>query len=79
VSAREEEARPGARRLALLAVLLLALYALALQSLLGSGGGLVGRYFIRGENGGEIPVHERLDADLNFPVPQRLDAAYIFH
>src|SRR2546427_3519564 len=42
-------------------------------------GGLLGRYLISGEGGLEIPVHERVDARLDFPVPQRLDAAYIFH
>ena len=68
-----------ARRLALLVVGLLAVCIFALQALLQPGGGLRGRYFIRGEGGSEIPVHERLDRDLDFPVPQRLDAAYIFH
>lgn len=76
---RDEPAPPGSRRIALVAVGLLAVYVLALRALLAPGGGLLGRYFIRGEGGGEILVHERLDPDLNFPVPQRLDAAYIFH
>lgn len=79
MTVREEPPRPGARRSALVLVAILALYVIALQALLRPGGGLAGRYFIRGEGGGEIPVCERLDADLNFPVPQRLDAAYIFH
>lgn len=69
----------AARRSALLVVGLLAVYLLALQALLRPGGGLRGRYFIRGEGGGEIPVHERVDRSLDFPVPQRLDAAYIFN
>ncbi|MEK7282486.1 MAG: PA14 domain-containing protein, partial [Acidobacteriota bacterium] len=68
-----------ARRSALLVLGLLAVYIFALQALLQPGGGLRGRYLIRGEGGSEIPVHERLDRDLDFPVPQRLDAAYIFH
>src|SRR6185436_18524616 len=79
MTVRDEPAPPGARRIALVAVGLLAVYVLALRALLAPGGGLLGRYFIRGEGGGEILVHERLDPDLNFPVPQRLDAAYIFH
>ena len=79
MTVRDEPAPPGARRIALVAVGLLAVYVLALRALLAPGGGLLGRYSIRGEGGGEILVHERLDPDLNFPVPQRLDSAYIFH
>ena len=41
--------------------------------------GLLGRYHLSGEGGVEIPVYERVDPRLDFPVPQRLDAAYIFH
>jgi hypothetical protein len=74
-----ERASPRAPRSALVVVGLLAVYVLSLQALLRPGGGLRGRYFIRGEGGVEIAVHERIDADLNFPVPQRLDSAYIFH
>ncbi|HEV8702481.1 MAG TPA: glycosyltransferase family 39 protein [Candidatus Polarisedimenticolia bacterium] len=79
MTASMERASPRAPRSALVVVGLLAVYVLSLQALLRPGGGLRGRYFIRGEGGVEIAVHERIDADLNFPVPQRLDSAYIFH
>jgi 4-amino-4-deoxy-L-arabinose transferase-like glycosyltransferase len=59
-------------------VLGLAAAVLLLSSLFRGTGGLVGRYYVRGD-AGEILVHERLDPRIDFPVPQRLDAAYIFH
>ena len=70
------EAR-GARRAAHLILACLAAYVLLLGLLLGRGGGLLGRYSIRDAAGEEITVDRRVDREINFPVPQRLDAAYI--
>lgn len=67
------------RRAAWLLLALLAAFVVLLGGLFRPSGGLRGRYFIRGEGGVEIPVHERLDADLDFSAPQGLDAAYLFH
>jgi Dolichyl-phosphate-mannose-protein mannosyltransferase len=75
-------ADPGSRssrRLADVLVLLLAVWVLLLGRLLGPAGGLLGRYAIRAEDGRDTPVLERIDPRIDFPVPQRLDAAYIFH
>jgi len=67
------------RRAATLLLAALAGYLLVIAWLLRPPGGLLGRYMIRVEGNGEIPVYERLDPQIDFPVPQRLDAAYIFH
>ena len=78
---------PGGRRAALILLAVLCAYVVLMDALLRPSGGLLfrpcsgllGRYLISGEGGLETPVHERVDARLDFPVPQRLDAAYIFH
>lgn len=57
----------------------LAALAAAVATLLSPTGGLRGRYAILGPEGAEVTVHERIDRRLDFPVPQRLDAAYIFN
>ncbi len=67
------------RRAALLCVTVLAAAALMLGFLFRPAGGLRGRYAILAANGSEVMVHERIDPRIDFPVPQRLDAAYIFH
>ena len=72
------EAR-AARRAATLVLACLAAYVLLLGVLLAPEGGLLGRYAIRGAAGEEIEVDRRIDREINFPVPQRLDAAYIDH
>src|SRR2546422_43588 len=78
---------PTGRRAAIILLAVLCAYVVLMDALLRPSGGLLlrpcggllGRYLISGEGGLEIPVHERVDARLDFPVPQRLDAAYIFH
>jgi 4-amino-4-deoxy-L-arabinose transferase-like glycosyltransferase len=55
------------------------LYALLLWALLRPAGGLPGAYFSRGPDGAEILVHRRIDPGIEFRVPQRLEAAYLFH
>ncbi len=42
-------------------------------------GGLAGTYSFAGADGREVEVLRRLDPRVDFPVPQRLDAAYLFH
>jgi hypothetical protein len=80
VSAPGQDTTCGAaRRAAWILLAGLAVYVAALSCLFRPQGGLRGRYAIRGEGDIEIPVHERLDPVLDFPVSQRLDAAYIFH
>jgi len=77
---------PG-RRLAFALLAALCVYVILLDSLLRPSGGLLlrpvsglrGKYLIVDERGVEVPVHERVDPRLDFPVPQRLDAAYILH
>jgi len=75
--------RPEPRRRGLTAAWLalggLAAWLLLVSLLLGASGGLRGRYAIRNPDGTLQTVHERIDARLDFPVPQRIDAAYIFH
>ncbi len=79
--------RPEGPWTVLVLLAILCTFVVLLDSLLRPSGGLLfrpcsgllGRYLISGEDGSEIPVHERVDARLDFPVPQRLDAAYIFH
>ncbi len=74
----EAAARPS-RRAAEALVLLLAAWLLLLTWLFGPATGLSGRYAIHVDGGREAPVFERVDPEIDFPVPQRLDAAYIFH
>ena len=54
-------------------------YALVLLVLLAPSGGLLGRYAIRGPDGRDVPVRQQIDPAIDFPVPQRLDAVYIFN
>jgi dolichyl-phosphate-mannose-protein mannosyltransferase len=68
-----------ARRAALALTVLAALYVLLLLSLFRPAGGLQGRYLVAGQGGVEALVHERVDPQIDFPVPQKLDAAYVFH
>jgi hypothetical protein len=42
-------------------------------------GGLTGTYSFAGADGREVEVLRRSDPRIDFPVPQRLDAAYLFH
>ena len=42
-------------------------------------GGLTGIYSCAGADGREVEVLRRLDPRVDFPVPQRLDSAYLFH
>ena len=69
---------PPARTVAWGLVLLLGFVVLILHVLLRPAGGLRGRYGV-GDLGGAVVIHERIDPRIDFPVPQRLDAAYIFH
>ena len=67
------------RRLAWAAAALASGLLLTTGALLRGAGGLAGAYAIAGADGREIEVSRRIDPRLDFPVPQRLDAAYIFH
>src|SRR5262245_63341850 len=67
------------RRAAVLAIPLLAAYTLLLAFLLRPAGGLEGSYLTRGPDGREILTHRRIDPRLDFPIPQRIDAAYLDH
>ncbi len=71
--------RVAARRIALAALAIVALYLVLLASLWRSTGGLSGRYAIIEAGGGRVTVHERIDRRIDFAIPQRLDAAYLFH
>jgi hypothetical protein len=69
----------AARRTADAVLAVLAILGLAIVWCLRPTGGLAGRYALgTGGTPGAI-VHERIDPGLDFPVPQRLDAAYLFH
>ncbi len=67
------------RRLAWGAAAVAAAILLLAGSRLRGGGGLSGVYAITSGDGREVEVSRRVDPRLDFPVPQRLDAAYIFH
>jgi len=67
------------RRAADLALLALVAYLAVLGLFFRQDGGLLGRYALQGTAADEVPVGTRVDRDLDFPVPQRLDAMYIFH
>lgn len=56
-----------------------AVWMVATAALLHTAGGLQGVYSFVGGDGREREVTRRIDPRLDFPVPQRLDAAYIFH
>ena len=68
-----------ARRAALALTTIAALYVVLLLSLFRPCGGLQGRYLVAGQGGVEALVHERVDPQIDFSVPQKLDAAYVFH
>src|SRR5262249_42337004 len=70
-------ARPSRETLAMLALLLA--FVLVLARLFSPAGGLRGRYVAIGQGGVEALVTERVDHGIDFSVPQRLDAAYVFH
>ena len=55
------------------------LWALVTGDLLRPHGGLLGSYSFVGADGREVEVLRRVDPRIDFPVPQRLDAAYVFH
>ena len=52
---------------------------LLLGTLLQAAGGVQGSYYSRTPDGRDILVHTRIDRAIDFPVPQRIDAAYVFH
>ncbi|HZM71209.1 MAG TPA: glycosyltransferase family 39 protein [Candidatus Cryosericum sp.] len=56
-----------------------ALLLLVASALASARGGLAGVYSFVGAQGQEIEVLRRVDPRIDFPVPQRIDAAYIFH
>lgn len=68
-----------ARRLVLAAGAVLAAILIYGGSLARTPGGLAGEYGFVGADGREVAVTRRVDPAIDFPVPQRLDAAYIFH
>ena len=67
------------RRLAWAAAAAAAAWLLLVGSLVQGRGGLEGTYSFLGANGQENEASRRLDPQLDFPVSQRIDAAYIFH
>ena len=67
------------RNLAWAAAAAAAVWLLLVGSLLRGRGGLEGTYSFLGANGQETESSRRIDPQLDFPVPQRIDAAYIFH
>jgi hypothetical protein len=52
---------------------------LLLGGLFRPAGGLEGSYYSWAEDGSEVLVHRRIDPGINFALPERLDAAYLFH
>ncbi|MFQ5878438.1 MAG: glycosyltransferase family 39 protein [Acidobacteriota bacterium] len=64
---------------ALGAVAALALVVAGLSWSLAPGGGLRGVYSIEVPDGTLLKIHERVDPRIDFPVPQPIDAAYVFH
>jgi len=54
-------------------------WLLAAGALLRPAGGLAGTYSFAGADGREVEVLRRVDPAIDFSVPQRLDAAYLFH
>ena len=71
--------RGTARRAAGVVLALSGVYVVFLVHLLRAVGGLLGSYLVAGQAGVEAPVFERVDPQINFPIPQGLDAAYVFH
>jgi hypothetical protein len=66
-------------RFSVLTFAALLVYVALLGWLLGPAGGLEGSYLVRHPDGAEVLVRRQVDPALDFPVPQRLDAAYVFH
>ena len=54
-------------------------FLLLLGALLRAAGGVQGSYYSRTSDGRDVLVHTRIDPAIDFPLPQRLDAAYLFH
>ncbi|HYV86230.1 MAG TPA: glycosyltransferase family 39 protein [Patescibacteria group bacterium] len=79
MSVDREPSVPANRGGAFVVVAALAVYIGLLLWLLQPAGGLEGSYFTRGADGREVLVHREVDPRIDFPVPQRLDAAYLFH
>ena len=71
--------RGGSRRAAFVLLAPAAVYLFFLMSLFRPAGGLAGDYLVVGQGGVEAPVHRRVDPRIDFPVSQRIDAAYVFH
>jgi PA14 domain-containing protein len=67
------------RRPAFLAAAIAAAGILIAGRLIGTDGGLAGVYSFVGADGREVEVTRRVDAAIDFPVPQRIDAAYIYN
>jgi len=67
------------RRLAWVVASVAAAWLLASMSFVDTRGGLRGTYSFVGADGREVEVLRRVDAAIDFPTPQRLDAAYIFN
>jgi len=70
---------PSPRRLAWVVAVIAAVWLMTSASLIDTGGGLAGLYSFVGADGREVEVLRRSDAAIDFPTPQRLDAAYIFN
>jgi hypothetical protein len=70
---------PADGRIAWIALLIAALYLVLIGIVWRPAGGLRGRYATIGPGGSPVTVHERTDRRIDFPIPQRLDAAYLFH
>ena len=70
-------APPG--RVASVVGAVLVAYLLLLGFLFRPAGGLQGTYSILDAESNEVLVHKRIDPRIDFPVPQRLQAAYLFH
>lgn len=70
---------PPPRRYAIALLAVLAAYLLLLGVLARPAGGLLGTYVVLDADGKEILVHRRIDPSIDFPVPQRLQSAYLFH
>lgn len=71
--------RARSARVAWAALGIVAVYLILLASLWRSPGGLSGRYAFIAPGGDLVTVHERIDRRIDFAIPYRLDAAYLFH
>ncbi len=68
-----------ARRVVLAVAAALAAILIYGGSLAGTPGGLPGQYSFVGADGRDVEVLRRSDPAIDFPIHERLDAAYIFH